>query len=329
MSISYCCKKCDYRTEFLFNLKKHINKKKVCSKNVDAYHYSDDQILVLTLLPYYENKHCVEEYEIQNLKESKVLSQNKNELFNLLDEIDKTKCKKCKFCDNEYARIFDLKKHVLIECFLQNLNKNNENISNNTIQTTNVNINNNSNNTTNNTNNNNNTVNNVNIEIKTPIPFDNEWDISKIDKTIKQNLLMSNIMYTTLLTEILKNEINLNVIIDTETKSGIVYKNDIDKYIKMKLNDIIDDTMSKLRKHLIDINKESINTHVMPEIIDFSRKIINKKLIDYEKNNNGISKDVVNYISTIYDSRKDEAIRMSNSIIVNESGITNKIKGGF
>ena len=89
-------------------------------------------------MPYYENKHCVEEYEIQNLKESKVLSQNKNELFNLLDEIDKTKCKKCKFCDNEYARIFDLKKHVLIECFLQNLNKNNENISNNTIQTTNI-----------------------------------------------------------------------------------------------------------------------------------------------------------------------------------------------
>jgi len=34
-------------------------------------------------------------------------------------------------------------------------------------------------------------------------------------------------MYTNLLTEILKNEINLNVIIEKDNDSGIVYKNEI------------------------------------------------------------------------------------------------------
>ena len=58
-------------------------------------------------------------------------------------------------------------------------------------------------------------------------------------------------MYTNLLIEILKNEINLNVIIDTDNDSGIVYKNDIDKYIKMKSEDIIDKTMLKLKEHLL------------------------------------------------------------------------------
>ena len=47
-------------------------------------------------------------------------------------------------------------------------------------------------------------------------------------------------MYTKLLEEILKNEINLNVIIEDETNSGLVYKNDDDKYVNMKIHDIIE-----------------------------------------------------------------------------------------
>jgi len=51
--------------------------------------------------------------------------------------------------------------------------------------------------------------------------------------------MISQFMYTELLEEILKNDINLNVIIDKEKNSGMVYKNNIDKYIQMKLKDII------------------------------------------------------------------------------------------
>jgi len=63
-------------------------------------------------------------------------------------------------------------------------------------------------------------------------------------------------MYTELLEEILKNDINLNVIIDKDNDSGMVYKNNIDKYIQMKLKDIISNTMEKLNNHLNDINKD-------------------------------------------------------------------------
>ena len=59
-------------------------------------------------------------------------------------------------------------------------------------------------------------------------------------------------MYTKLLEEILKNEINLNIIIDKNDNSGMVYKNDIDTYIKMKIKDIIDKTMEKLKNHLLN-----------------------------------------------------------------------------
>lgn len=332
MSISYCCKRCDYKTTFLYNLKKHMDKKKQCSKNINAYSYSDDQILISTLLPYYDDKHYITDIELNNCKSLNELSKNKKELLNIIEDIEKTKCKKCNYCYEEFPKTVDLRKHILLKCFLESKqkntkeHKNNEmyHITNNT--TTSVNISNSNNNNNNHTTNN---ITNVNIELKTPIPFDNEWDMSQIDKSIKQNLLMSSVMYTSLLNEILKNEINLNVIIDKEAESGVVYKNNIDKYIKMKLKDIVDNTMKKLRKHLIDINKDNINTHIMPEIIDFSRKIINKKLIDYEKDNNDIAKNVVGYISDIYDSKKYDAIMMSSSIRINESANNHKIKGGF
>ena len=50
MSVTYLCKKCNLKTGHYNNLKKHLNNKKQCIKNLEAYKYSDDQILILTLL---------------------------------------------------------------------------------------------------------------------------------------------------------------------------------------------------------------------------------------------------------------------------------------
>jgi len=86
-------------------------------------------------------------------------------------------------------------------------------------------------------------------------------------------------MYTDLLEKILKNDINLNVIIDKEKESGMVYKNNIEQYIHMKMKDIIDKTMTKLNVHLNDINKSDTNS--FQEVIKYSRQMINKKYIDY------------------------------------------------
>ena len=66
-------------------------------------------------------------------------------------------------------------------------------------------------------------------------------------------------MYTNLLKNILDNESNLNVIIEKDTNEGIVYKNNIEKFIKMNLKDIVDDSMYKLNKHLKDFYNESVN----------------------------------------------------------------------
>ena len=152
----------------------------------------------------------------------------------------------------------------------------------------------------------------INAQNKTPIPFDNDWDISKISEEHKTKIMVSNFMYTTLLDEILKNNENLNVIIDKEKESGMVYKNDNEQYKQMKLTDIIDTTMNKLHKHLKDINNND-NGKTLKEVITFTRQIIDKKYIDYNKDEN-VKEGVTQCISKSYENIKDAAIEFAKSI---------------
>jgi hypothetical protein len=126
-------------------------------------------------------------------------------------------------------------------------------------------------------------------------------------------------MYTELLKEILKNEINLNVIIDKNNDSGSVYMNNIDKYIEMKSIDIVDNTMEKLKKHLLEMNKDS---YCIKECLYASKKIIEKKHYDYVKSTK--TKQIVkNYITDIYESKKKDAIDISNTLFeknINQQG---------
>jgi hypothetical protein len=304
-----------YNANKFNDMQRHLSKKNSCKKNLEAFNYSDDQLLILSLLPYVDendNSKIIE--KISYLKNSNIVYKNKDKLFNDINYIDKLKNKQCIYCNEDFNKIGDLKKHFLINCFYNELVKKNSvetiNInsnSNNSIETNtnSYNIHNNSHNTTNN-------ITNIYLEIKSPIPFDGEWDISKIDKFYKENLAFSKFMYTNLLEEILKNEINLNVIIDKNNDSGIVYKNDIDKYIQMKSKDIVDNTMNKLNKHLLDINNDSKN-NIIEEFIDMSKKIINSKYDSY-KNNNDVKNNVIDIISNIYEDKKEYAINISNNI---------------
>jgi hypothetical protein len=112
----------------------------------------------------------------------------------------------------------------------------------------------------------------------------------------------------------MKNEINLNVIIDNENNSGMVYKNDIEKYIQMKSKDIVDNTMKKLSDHLIEINK--MNKKSMEDILELSKEKIVKKYEDYEKNNN-IKKYVETAICSIFENKKSDAIFLAQKNIKN------------
>jgi hypothetical protein len=307
MSSSYICKKCNYKTLYFSDVKRHLTKRKQCAKKLEAFDFSEDQLLILTLLPYYNNIHLINNSEIEHLSKSTNLYNNIIELLGILEHIDKHKLKKCTYCNEDFCKMIDLRKHILTTCFYKEIEKKNQ------IKTLNSAMIDGDSNILNNQCNNNNTnniTNNIYIEIKNPMPFDGDWDISKIDKNLKTSLLFSKIMYTGLLEEILKNEINLNVIIDENNDSGMVYKNDFDKYIQMKSKDIVSNTMDKLRKHLLDINKEDPS---FEEYLKLCSQRIEQKYDDY-KNINKTNLSVNDFITNMFVLKKEDSIKVSKKV---------------
>ena len=309
MKNNYSCKICDeYSTNRVCELNRHLTKKKPCMKSIKSFDYSNDQLIVLSLTPNDELENV--KTKICHLDKSNIIYKNKLELLSIIKMIDIDKLKKCTLCNEEYSKISELKEHVILNCFYEKLKKSNIEIIN-----TNYSIDGDHNNMTN-TINSNNTINNITniyLDIKPPIPFDENWDMSKIDNMIKESLIFSKIMYTNLLTEILKNEINLNVIISEDNDSGIVYKNDIDKYIKMKSEDIVDKTMQKLKEQLLDINSKSYET-CLDDCLRSSKMNINKKYENYTNNRDDIKNNVTKMIKTIYTSKKEDALEICKNV---------------
>jgi hypothetical protein len=338
MTVKYICKRCNYDTNLYKDLFKHLLKKKICNRNIGSYKYSDDKLLILSIIPHNNSVHDIDEKELDFLDNSDILYENRKELFNELENINIKKNKTCKFCNESFTRLCDIRKHLSKKCFYQELHnriskiksdKDNDQInilSNYNIGNTTNNSNNNINNNSNNINNSNNNItnnNNIYLNIKTPIPFDDKWDISKIDDKTKMYIVFNKLMYTTLLEEILKNDTNLNVIIDKKSDSGIVYKNDNEEYIEMKLKDIVNKSMEKLENQLLDINKD-VKNFITDEYHTHNRRMITKKLNDYNKNDN-LQNNVINCISNTFNQYKNNAINLSEKIINNKSNDTTKI----
>lgn len=324
---TYKCYRCNYNTAILKDLSKHLRKKNKCCKRDEAYIYSDDQILVMSLIPYNRNIHDIKMDEINYLKDSKIMHNNIDILLDIIDEIYVFKIKICKFCSKNFCRLNDLRNHIVINCFHNELIKKNNSNINNTNNIDNIsninNITNNSitnNNITNNTNNimNNSITNNITnitniiLDIKNPIPFDESWDTSKINDEKKVVILFNKLMYTRLFEELLQNETNLNIIIDKESDRGIVYKNNIDEYTEMKKKDIMNITMEKLKNQLLEMNND-IKSSTLDEYNDFNRKIITKKYIDY-CNDKTLQKRVEVCLSDLLDKKKEDAVKVLNFI---------------
>ena len=125
-SISYSCKRCNYKTNRYSNIAKHLNIKKQCNRTLESYNYSNDQLFILSLLPYDENNYSIDEKEIDYLKKSNEIIKYKEELFILLEKIDKQKLKNCECCSEKFNKILELKKHILISCFYKKLEKENK-----------------------------------------------------------------------------------------------------------------------------------------------------------------------------------------------------------
>jgi len=314
----YKCKKCGYQRQIFRDIKNHINIKKTCVNNFECLNLTNDEILIMTLIPYCNNTQDADFSKVKNYKNTYI---NKNILLDELFNIDKTKNKVCKYCSLNFNKILDLKKHIVLECFEKEMEKNN--IDNNLKDGDKLNIN---YNTVNNTTVNNiinNTFNNTNItfNITSPIPFDQNWDLSNIKESDKLRLMLSKLMYTHLLEEILKNNINLNVIIDKNKEYGIVYKNNFEKYIKMEITDIVSNSMDKLHKNLLDINEDLQNNIFFDKhMLEYKNKDINKKYDFYNSDEN--TKNTVNkFISDIFYTKNDDSIQVMKDFLSNNENI--------
>ena len=319
--IKYICYRCNnFNTIKFTDLKKHICRKSPCDKKKELLLASDDTILVSSLMPYHNNIHSIQHYNIEHLLNSDIINKNREELFNEIINIEKNKSKICKYCNQEFNIILDLKKHIILTCFFNELlkRKDLENISN--INVSNNNINSNNINNSNNTNNYNSCdINNINnninlyIGLNTPIPFEENWDLSKISNSEQFKIMVSDFMYSQLLKSILENDINNNVIINSDKKSGMVYMNHDDKYISMKSKHIVEKSMDKLNEHLNIINRNN-KVGTLKDVIRYSRQILNKKYIDFQHDKN-IKNGVSNLFCNIYEENKDKAKKLADNIV--------------
>ena len=334
--ISYKCKICNFTTNLLTDMKRHLEKTTICKMKPNLYfENSIDQNIILSLLP--DDERLKDLIIKVKSKDYKDLYQSRRRLLmrRLSGQEDDKKC--CSYCNKKFSKIQELREHVLIDCFLEEILEKNNNSSNDNTPSIINNIDNShkidnstnidnsqkiTNNITNITKIDNST--NIILNIQTPISFDKSWDISDIDTLSKKlEILCSDVVYTKLLKKILENKNNLNVIYDKKNNIGFVYKNENEKYIDMDINDIVDTSMKKLHENLLEINgcvKNHKNDKNHPEYAEYcieKEMKINNKFTEFQ-DKFSVKKNVVNMISEILHDKKDESTEIFENILNNE-----------
>jgi hypothetical protein len=321
----YKCYNCD--SFCCINVKdivRHCQLKKKCNKSENSFLYSKDEILLLSLFP----ENFIKRDDIQKYKNSSILYDNKDKVIECMNQINLRKEKICKLCNKEFKRKIDIKKHLLLDCFQDCLCKNEKenNIIHNNLSTNNTHSNNiNNSNNTNNTNNTNNITNNnitnnnninINIELKCPNEFSNNWDTTHINFHTLNGILLSNHLLTTYLEEVLKNDNNLNVIIDFNDTEGLVYNES--KYIKMKKEIITDKTIDKINNDLTKfLEDDERKEKIMKKYLDDISVRLERKITEFKNNTKGIREFVVESITRKYTDKIKESTELLNK--VNES----------
>ena len=266
----YLCKRCNHMAKQKIEMKRHLDKNKKCDIVNKNDEYSENELYNLSLI-----KHDI-------------ISKNSD------DDDDKKDDKKdnyCEKCDKFFYNKSNLKKHLK-----KNICENKDII--NTIQNIGI---------QNNIINNNQKI--INININYPKGFDEEWDVSKIDDIKKGEILLSNSKFSKTLENILKNDVNLNVILNSDNDIGIVYKNQKNKYEPMSNKEIIELSMEKIYKNLKDFYQEIINNNNN----DLSEAALKNELIELEKKYSRFfrleeAQNIVkNSFTNIYNNRKNDA----------------------
>lgn len=263
---------------------------KTNKKNNIMYHFNRKKKCIRVENCFYTDS------EILELNEKQFLEKDKEESEKIV----------CKFCNKNFKFVYNLNKHIS----KYHSNEENQSIINNTQNIVNNNIN----------------ITNIILNMNNPVPFEEDWDLSKISNEKKNLLLFSKIMYTALLEEILKNEMNLNVIIDKDTNSGLVYTNENSekKYINMGYEKIIDESMKKLNKNLLSIYNEAVDNNL--EYMENCKTKINEKYENFTKNKD-VQKIVSSYLTNIYDTKKEDALKIMKDIVIDDDDDDEEIDG--
>jgi len=298
--MEYKCYKCFYKTDRKCNFLTHLKRKIKCSRNVKSS-YTDEEINELN------NKQILK--DVENI---------------VIDNFAKTFS--CKFCNKIFNRKYNCNRHIGLEHIDEDENIDTKNIKNNNIIETVIN-----NNNITNIQNIQNIQNNINISLKIPdlIPFEEEWDLSEINNNDKHLLMISKIMYTQLLEKIMENDKNLNIIIDKDSNSGLVYTNSDNKkeYVNMEYEKIIEKSMYKINKHLTDIyNDMKNNFDNLYYLEEHHKKNISEKYRNFRLNKD-IKKTVETYFGDILNKNHDKSIKIMKEI--NENDIIDNNVIGF
>jgi len=294
-------------------MKKHLGRKNECVRNVDSYYYSDEQIQELS----FKNKQEKDLIYVETKDETDLVDDNwvySEASFNqLVLSYKKNNKKICCFCKKEFFRKYELLRHLeKKQCGIlkektqnstvqntyieKNIEQNIENQQINNQQINNINI---------------NVYNNSNIiesEAKKILKnFNEDWDISKIDIQKKLLLLLSDNKYSNTMEEILKNDKNMNVLLDENNQSGIVFQEN--KFMNIDNDEIIVSTMYKLYNHLLkfysDIKDDEDN--LVNKDLKKHKDNIQEKYNDFNKSK--ITKELVkNILIDIFHNKKDEII---------------------
>ena len=154
---------------------------------------------------------------------------------------------------------------------------------------------------------------NFNIAIDKIVPFDQPWSTAHISDESKSALFHSKHKFSKLLSYILNDSNNLNVLLNKDESSGLVYKNKEEQYVKMNKKDILDGTYRKLINHFIeDVNNLDKNETEESYIkwAQDSLQISNSR----HKNNETVKEHFFKNITEIYESKIEESLVILNMI---------------
>lgn len=275
-------------------MKNHLNKKKICEKNFDAYKYTEDDLIKMSLIRQYKN--CNIEEKINNLCSTNIKKHNYI----------------CQDCNKRLHSNSTLQRHIKLYCKNKKNNDSlyetmtNDSIINDySVIDNRINI---DNSITDNRINIDNSItdNSTTININIVNSFSEEWSTKHIDDKTKALLFLNNAKFTATLENILENEVNLNVLIDKNTDKGIIFENNMLKNITVK--EIVNRTMEKLHKHLEDFQKNAEKLTVDSSYISDSVKNTADKYNKY-KSSTSVQNNVNTLIKDIYCKKQNDAIQ--------------------